>query len=60
MYPSLGTPEGYTTAVADSPIYDRLLVRSLRRWTGLGADEPLPIEWEDGNGVYFSTGVSPD
>jgi len=58
-YPSVGTPEGLTSAVVDTPIYDRVLLRLVRRLVGLGADEQVQDEFDDGNGMSVVTGVSP-
>lgn len=58
MLPGLGGPEGMENAVVDTPIYDRVLLRSLRRWTGLNSEELDVGEFSDGNGMWISTGVS--
>ena len=59
-YPSEGTAEGLMNAVVDTPIYDRVLLRSLRRWTGLEKGSEMQLEFEDGNGMWITTGVSRD
>ena len=53
MFPHLGSPDGVESAVVDSPLYDRVLMRSMRRWVGLGDLEDVYIEYDDGNGVEF-------
>lgn len=55
---ALGTPEGLESAVVDSPIYDRALLRALRRWTGLEAPEIVLYEYDNGNGVFYKNGDS--
>jgi hypothetical protein len=60
MYPSVGSAEGFQTAVIDSPLYDRLLLRSLRRWVGLSDAVDMYVELDDGNGMFIHTGVSLD
>jgi hypothetical protein len=45
-------------AVVDSPLYDRVLLRSLRRWTGLEGLEDMNKDFDDGNGMYYRFGVS--
>ena len=51
MYACLGGPEGTENAVIDSPIYDRVLMRYVRRWASLEPDTFLPAEFDDGNGM---------
>lgn len=52
---TLGGPEGLENAVVDTPIYDRVLLRSLRRWTGLEANELRLDERDDGNGIFYNS-----
>ena len=40
-------------AVVDTPVYDRVLLRSLRRWTGLAGIDAEELEFDDGNGMYM-------
>lgn len=54
----LGSADGLVNAVVDSPLYDRVLLRSLRRWTGLDSCHLSTKELEDGNGMFYVTGVS--
>lgn len=41
------------SAVVDTPIYDRVLLRSLRRWTGLDELHNEELEFDDGNGAHY-------
>lgn len=54
MYPSIGTSEGLQTAIMDSPVYDRLLLRYLRRWCGLSDIYKGPVEYDNGNGMFIN------
>jgi len=58
MYPALGEPDGLQNAVVDTPIYDRVLLRSLRRWTGLDDCGISTSELDDGNGLFYNSGAS--
>lgn len=52
MYACLGGPEGHESAVIDSPIYDRVLMRFVRRWAALDDGIELQLDHDDGNGLF--------
>jgi hypothetical protein len=51
---ALGGPEGLESSVVDTPIYDRALMRALKRWTGLSESQVIVEEWDDGNGIWYT------